>query len=77
MTFNKCSGSLCQSVEHRTGCWGPTPTAQTNKVAAYRRGEDIEGDTAERWNVFLFLCLANGSYFHPLSCTRADIAPDL
>lgn len=35
-------------------------------------GEDIGGDTTERWNVFLFSCFANGSYFHP----RADIAPD-
>lgn len=46
---------------------------QTNKVAANWKG----GVGEQKWNVFLFSCSTNGSYFHLLSSRRADIARDM
>lgn len=34
------------------------------------------GDTVQKWNVFMFSCPTNGSYFPPLSSIWADIAHD-
>lgn len=50
---------------------------QTNKVAANWRGkEGGGGDTVQKWNVFMFSCSTNGSYFPPLGSIWADIAHD-
>lgn len=56
---------------------------QTNKVAANWRGKEgggggggQGGDTVQKWNVFMFSCPTNGSYFPPLSIIWADIAHD-
>ena len=49
---------------------------QTNKVAANWWWWWWGGPLQKR-NVFLFSCSTNGSYFHPLSSIRADIARDI
>lgn len=39
-------------------------------------GGGERGDTVQKWNVFMFSCPTNGSYFPPLSSIWADIAHD-
>lgn len=39
-------------------------------------GAEEGGDTVQKWNVFMFSCSTNGSYFPPLSSIWADIAHD-
>lgn len=52
-------------------------------MAANWRGEEEGGggggeggDTVQKWNVFMFSCPTNGSYFPLLSSIWADIAHD-
>lgn len=79
-----CEASVVVFWQRKWGIWADINSpiknrrTQTNKVAANWRGKEEGGggDTVQKWNVFMFSCPTNGSYFPPLCIIWDDIAHD-
>lgn len=80
------AGFRCSLFGRGNEPYGSTSTAHQKQTYTNKQsGSKLEGgaveekgkDGAQKWNVFLFSCSTNGSYFHLLSSRRADIARDM